>query len=349
VIGMAVREYGEPLERLELPEPELRPGYALLDVLTCGVCFTDVKTSRGRMPYSDRLTLPHVPGHEICARVVRADPPVLEPGTVVVVYHLWPCRRCARCRAGVEQLCQDPQGWTGFVTPGGFQQRLAAPIDRLTVVPPEIDPVHAAPLTCAIGTAYRAVITRGGVRPGDTALVIGLGGVGIHALQIADALGARAIGIDVSPRAREAASKLGLEALAGDDPGTDGLVIEASGGDGVDVVIDTVGSDATFARAFSLVRPAGRIVGVGYSVDSTFGGVPTARFVLEEVELVGSRYVGLDELERAVRLVADGRVKPVIDRVLPLERANEALTALEQGDVVGRVVLDVAGSGSSND
>jgi len=345
VIGMAVREYGEPLAPIELPEPELQPGYALLDVLTCGVCFTDVKTSRGRMPYSDELELPHVPGHEICARVVRADPPVLEPGTVVVVYHLWPCRRCARCRAGVEQLCQNPQGWTGFMTPGGFQQRMAAPLDRLTVVPPEIDPVHAAPLTCAIGTSYRAVITRGGVRAGDTAVVIGLGGVGIHALQVVSAVGARAIGLDVSPRARRVAAELGLDVLPGDDPDSDRRVIDSTAGDGADAVIDTVGSAATVAQAFRLVRPAGRVVGVGYSVDSTLEGVPTARFVLEEVELVGSRYVALDELERAVHMVADGDVRPVIDRVLPLERANDALAALEEGDVVGRVVLDVAGVG----
>jgi len=348
VIGMAVREYGEPLASIELPEPELQPGYALLDVLTCGVCFTDVKTSRGRMPYSDELELPHVPGHEICARVVRADPPVLEPGTVVVVYHLWPCRRCARCRAGVEQLCQNPQGWTGFMTPGGFQQRMAAPLDRLTVVPPEIDPVHAAPLTCAIGTSYRAVITRGGVRAGDTAVVIGLGGVGIHALQVVSAVGARAIGLDVSPRARKVAAELGLDVLPGDDPDSDRRVIDSTAGDGADVVIDTVGSAATLAQAFRLVRPAGRVVGVGYSVDSTLEGVPTARFVLEEVELVGSRYVALDELERAVELVAAGKVRPVIDRVLPLERVNDAITALEDGDVVGRVVIDVAGVSSSN-
>jgi propanol-preferring alcohol dehydrogenase len=343
VIGMAVREYGEPLERIELPEPELRPGYALLEILTCGVCFTDVKTSRGRQPYSERLVLPHVPGHEICARVIRTDPPVLEPGTVVVVYHLWPCRRCGRCRAGVEQLCQNPQGWTGFTTPGGFQQRIAAPIDRLTVVPPEIDPVEAAPLTCAIGTSYRAVVTRGGVRAGTTAVVIGLGGVGIHALQIVHAVGARAVGIDMSERAREVAGELGLEALDAEDAEVEDRVAEISGGEGVDVVIDTVGSESTVGRAFRLVRPAGRVVGVGYSVESDLGEVPTARFVLEEIELVGSRYVARDELDHAVRMVAEGRVRPVIDRVLPLEAANDALTALEDGDVVGRVVLDVAG------
>ena len=83
-------------------------------------------------------------------------------------------------------------------------------------------------------------------------------------------------------------------------------------------------------------------MGVGYAVDSEIV-LPSTRFVLEEVELVGSRYVALDELERAIALVADGRVQTVVDRVLPLSEANRALEALERGEVVGRVVLDVAG------
>ena len=150
-------------------------------------------------------------------------------------------------------------------------------------------------------------------------------------------------GLDVSPRALAVAGELGLEALAADEgPGEERMSELADGGGGVDVVIDTVGSEATLAQAFRLVRAGGRIVGVGYAVDSNIV-LPTARFVLEEVELVGSRYVALDELERAIVLVADGRVQVVIDRVLPLADANAALEALEAGDVVGRVVLDVAG------
>ena len=338
---MAVRRYGAPLELTELPEPRPGHGEALLDVLTCGVCFSDVKTSRGRMPFSDSLTLPHVPGHEICARVVEADPPVIEPGTVVVVNHYWPCRRCARCRAGIEQQCTDPQGWTGFRSPGGFEQRLVAPIDRLTRVPPEIDAVHAAPLTCAIGTSYRAVTTRGGVTPGSRVAVIGLGGVGIHTLQIASAAGARAHGLDTSKRALEVAEQLSLSAYPADDPSTEERIL--GDGEGVDVVIDTVGTEVTFAQAFRLVRAGGRIVGVGYDIGSDIV-LPSPRFVLEEVELVGSRYVALDELDRAIALVAEGRVQAVIDRVLPLAEANAALEALERGEVVGRVVLDVAGT-----
>ncbi len=166
--AMAFPAYGAPLEEIELPEPELVPGSALLDVLTCGICFSDVKTWTGQMAFSPDLPLPHVPGHEVAARVVATDPPgALAPGTTVVVYHLRPCRICARCRAGEENLCRAPAGWMGFTHPGGLRERMVVPLDRLTVVPAGIDPVHAAPLTCALGTAYRATITRGLVSAGS--------------------------------------------------------------------------------------------------------------------------------------------------------------------------------------
>jgi alcohol dehydrogenase len=343
VRAMAVRSFDEPLAPMDLPEPELRPGHALLEVLTCGVCFSDVKTSRGRMGWSDRLALPHVPGHEVCARVIASDPPdAMAAGTVVVVYHLAPCRRCARCRAGEDNLCVRPLSWTGFMSPGGFEERVVVPLDRLTPVPDSIDPVSAAPFTCALGTAYRAVVTRGQVQGGSRVAVVGLGGVGIHALQVAHAVGGRVVGLDPSPRAVEAARALGLDAHAPDEA-AEAAILELTGGEGVDVVIDTVGLESTAAQSFRLVRPGGRIVGVGYTQTSSFV-LPTPRFVLEEVELVGSRYVRLDELSRAIRLVEDGKVRMVIDRTLALADANAALEALERGEVVGRIVLDVAGA-----
>jgi D-arabinose 1-dehydrogenase-like Zn-dependent alcohol dehydrogenase len=341
---MAVTAYGAPLEACDLPAPKLVPGHALLEVLTCGVCYSDVKIARGKMPFSAGLALPHVPGHEICARVLDCDPPgALAQGTMVVVHNVWPCRRCDRCRAGEENICRRPEARAGFTEPGGFQEGLVAPLDRLTRVPPGIDAAHAAPLTCALGTAYRAVVTRGGVRAGVRIAVIGLGGVGIHALQIAHAAGARAVGLDRSARALAAARSLGLVARASDAPETVEALLAGTGGDGFDVVVDTVGGAATVAQADRLVRPGGRIVAVGYAVGESWA-VPSARMVLDEVELVGSRYVLRDELERAIRMVADGRVHVVVDRVEPLEAVNDAFAALEAGDVVGRLVLDVAGA-----
>lgn len=339
--AMAVESYGSPLRAIELAEPRVRPGYALLEVLTCGVCFSDVKTSRGLMPFSGRLELPHVPGHEIYARVLESDPPDVAPGTPVVVYHLAPCRVCAPCRAGREQLCRDPRGWTGFMTPGGFQEKVLAPLDRLTVVPPSIRPELAAPLTCAIGTAYRAVVNRGHVAAGNSVVIIGLGGVGIHALQVAHAAGADVTGLDVSAHAVKAATGLGLTALQADEPANEERILATWPG-GVDVVIDTVGHTETVRQASRLVRAGGRIVEVGYGVGSDFV-LASPRFVLEEVELVGTRYVAMNELTAAIRLVETGRITPVVDRVLPLASVNDALDALEHGDVTGRIVVDVAG------
>ena len=340
--AMAVTEYGKPLERIEVPEPQLRLGHALVEVLTCGVCFSDVKTSRGQMPFSEELELPHLPGHEICGRVLDTDSPgALETGTKVVVYHVWPCRVCSRCRAGEENICVNPQAWAGFTHPGGFQDRLVVPLHRLVAVPDSIDPVHAAPMTCALGTAYRATVTRGGVAVGTRAVVIGLGGVGIHALQIAHAAGALAVGLDPSQRAVDAARALCLDARRADEPDAHARLMDESDGEGVDVVIDTVGHEDTILQADRLVRPGGRIVAVGYSPTTNFS-LPSPRFVLEEIQLLGSRYVRLDELERAIMLVADGRVEMVVGGVKPLEAANEAFDALQAGDVVGRIVLGVA-------
>jgi alcohol dehydrogenase len=342
VKGIVVTAYGAPLEQRELAEPTLRPGHALLEVLTCGVCFSDVKIARGKMPFSDALALPHVPGHEICGRVVATDPAgALEPGTTVVVYNVWPCGRCDRCRAGEEQICRNPRARAGFTDPGGFQERMVVPLDRLLAVPEGLDPSHAAPLTCALGTAYRAVATRGGITAGARVAIVGIGGVGIHALQVAHAVGGLAVGIDRSARALRAARDLGLDARDADHSDLTPTLLEESAGQGYDVVVDTVGRPATIATAERLVRPGGRIVVVGYAVGQSIE-LPSARLVLEEIQVVGSRYARRDELERAIRLVGSGRVQMVVDRVLGVERADEAFTALEAGEVVGRLVLRVA-------
>jgi 2-desacetyl-2-hydroxyethyl bacteriochlorophyllide A dehydrogenase len=330
---MAVMEYGRPLVPIEVPEPELRPGHALLDVIACGVCYSDVKTCRGEMPYSAGLRLPHVPGHEICGRVIATDPAgVFAPGELVVPHQYCPCGRCRHCRAGNENLCTELEAWIGFTHPGGFQERLAVPLDRLFRVPAGISPTDAAPMTCALGTAYRAVVTQGGLRPGRTAAVIGLGGVGIHALQIAAAAGASVIGLDVSPRALDVARSLGLEAVDARE--------EDAAGEGYDLVIVSTGAEAAYGQAIQLVRKGGRIVAVGYALGRQFA-ITTPRLVLDEIEVRGSRYVSRPELEAVIELVRTGRVRPVVDAVKPLDDVNDAIEELVAGRVVGRVVIEV--------
>jgi propanol-preferring alcohol dehydrogenase len=338
--AMAVTAYGEPLEEIDLQEPSLRPGHALLEIVTCGVCFSDVKTARGLMPYSAGLDLPHVPGHEIFGRVLATDPPgLLDEGSGAVVYHYWSCGACAACRRGDETLCSRMAAWIGFTDDGGFTERISVPIERLVAIPSSIDAIHAASMSCALGTAYRSTVTRGGVAPGTTAAVIGLGGVGIHAAQVARASGASAVGFDVHEETLASARGLDLDARRADDPDAVEDLLGTTE-DGIDVVVDTVGHDDTLELARRLVRPGGRVVGVGYSPTTTLT-VPTPRFVLDEVDYVGSRYAHRDDLARAVSLVDRGLVSMIVGLVRPLSAVNEVVRALEQGSVVGRAVLEV--------
>ena len=339
--AMAIVDYAEPLQPVDADEPPLPAGHALVEVLTCGVCATDLKIVGGRMPFSADLSLPHVPGHEIFGRVVRTEPPgLVDVGTTAVVYQYGPCGRCRSCLRGDEVLCLDMRRWTGFVDPGGFQERVVAAVDRLVEVPASVAAVDAAPLTCAIGTAYRAVVTRGGTRFGDTVLVLGLGGVGIHAAQFAAAGGATVIGIDPHGPTRDRARELGITAIAPADDVAGEILARVA--DGVDVAIDTVAEDDTIALAIDVVRRGGRIVEIGHAASSEVR-ISSRRLVLDEIELVGSRYAGRDEMARAVASVADGTIRPVVGMTRPLARVNEVLDALGRGDVVGRAVIDVAG------
>ena len=340
--AFAVTSYDRPLEPLNLPEPELVAGHALLEVLTCGVCFSDVKTSRGQMPFSGSLSLPHVPGHEICARVLATEPAeALPEGTLVVPHHYTPCRRCRRCRAGEENLCSNFRAWTGFTHPGGFQERLVHALDRLVVLPDGFDPVTAAPMTCALGTGYHAVVSRAGAVPGSTLAVIGLGGVGIHALQVARAAGCVAVGLDLSRRAIEVAAAKGLDARNASTFTNSSSGIPSLEEEGFDAVVVTAGAAAAYDQAAAIVRPGGTIVGVGYSVGS-FASLETPHLVLGEITLVGSRFIPIGQMDEAIELVRLGLVAPVVDAVRPLEEVNEAFDDLIAGRIVGRTVLRVS-------
>lgn len=337
---MSLLEYGQPLALVDVPEPDVPRGHALIDVLTCGVCATDLKIVGGSMPFSDQLRLPHVPGHEIFGRVIRTEPPgMVESGTTVVVYQYRSCGRCASCMRGDEVLCQDMRTWTGFVDPGGFQERVVAAVDRLVVVPPTVPAVRGAPLSCAIGTAYRAVVTRGRVRAGDAVVVIGLGGVGIHAAQFALASGAAAWGIDPHGATQERAAELGIAVASDADPLGSILVQHASG---VDTVVDTVATEDTMELATGLVRRGGSVVVVGHGINRD-ARIATRRLVLDEIRLIGSRYATRREMTLAVAAVANGRIQPIVGLVRPLEEIDDVLDALRAGNVVGRAVVDVAG------
>lgn len=342
--AMAVVDYAKPLELINLPEPERKPGYVILRILTCGVCFSDYKTSKGLMPYSSTLQLPHVPGHEICGEIVEAGPETgWRAGDRVVAYHYWNCGRCPYCRKGQEHLCNNLVGWAGFTHHGGFEEYLAVPADRLLPLPESIDPEHAAPATCASGTAYRAVVSRGRVQAGETVVVIGAGGVGLQAIQFAQLAGAHTLAVDIDARKLEVAQQFNISGVALGAEEAEALVKEQTEGVGADLIINTVGHVDAFTQAARLIRRGGRIVGVGYTAGQ-HAQFEMASMVLDEIEILGTRYALRYEIQRVLSLFAAGKVKAIVDDVLPLEEANEAFRRLAEGEVVGRTVLRVGQS-----
>jgi D-arabinose 1-dehydrogenase-like Zn-dependent alcohol dehydrogenase len=351
---MAVEQYGAPLRLIDLPRPAPGPGQVLLRVIGCGVCRSDLKIADGTMPFSATLQLPHVPGHEIAAEIVEFGPaadgavapassrpgPALRVGDRVVVYNYWGCRTCVYCQAGEENLCERLQGWTGFTSPGGFQEYLAVPDDCVLPLPSNVAAEHGGPLSCALGTAYHAVVTQGAVRAGEAVAIFGTGGVGLHAVQVARAAGARVVAVDLQRHRLEAARAAGADAVVPAGAGAADGLRQATRGRGADLVVDTVGHHGSLLTSTDLVRRGGRIVLVGYTVAAAdYPPMPSERIVLGQITVTGSRYVTRRELRRAFDLVERGHVRPIVTEEVPLEQANAALAMVREDRVTGRAVV----------
>jgi 2-desacetyl-2-hydroxyethyl bacteriochlorophyllide A dehydrogenase len=340
---MAVVAFGEPLVPHEVPMPQPRDGEVVVKVLACGVCRTDVKIVGGQMPFSRTQRLPHIPGHEIAGEIVSAGPGVTVPvGQRVVVFNYWGCGLCPHCLAGEENLCDDLRGFVGFTTPGGFEEFLAVPASHVLPVPPSVSAIESAAMSCALGTGYHAVVTRGRAQAGETVVVVGAGGVGLHALQFARVAGCRTVAVDINESKLRAARSIGTdEALFPQEAVP--RVREMTAGRYADLVVDCVGTGDATRTAQGLVRKGGRIVQVGYTTDAEhFPSLPTDAIALREVSLIGARYITRPELARAIDLVGRGLVHPVISDVMDLSHVNEALARVRADQATGRIVLQVA-------
>jgi len=341
--SMALVAFGEPLVPMTLDVPKPGPGEVLVKVLACGLCRTDLKIIAGHMTFSRTQRLPHIPGHEVSGEVVATGSGVSTPiGQRVVVFNYWGCGRCPHCVAGEENLCVALRGWVGFTTPGGFQEYLVVPSDYVLPVPPTVSPIASAAMSCALGTGYHAVVTRGRVTTGDVVAILGVGGVGLHALQCARAAGARTVAIDVSEAKLEAARGIGADVALLASAAIRHLR-ELPGGRGADLVIDCVGTENSTSEAIALARRGGRIVQVGYTTDEHhYPTLATDAVTLRELTIIGSRYITRPELTRAIDLVARGMVRPVISEVMDLSEANAALERIRADAAFGRIVLKVA-------
>jgi propanol-preferring alcohol dehydrogenase len=337
--ALVLEKFNGPFVSKTVPTPEIAPHEALVRVRNVGVCGTDVKIRADRMGLG---VVPLIMGHEIAGEVAEVGRDVrgVAPGDRVVINFYVTCGRCPFCRAGRDTLCPEVRQ-LGFSIDGGFAEYVKAPGINLCKVPDHVSLEAACILGDAVATSYHAITKRAQVRPGTTLALIGVGGVGLHALQMARLAGGWVIAVDVSEARLELARKLGADAVVDARSGAFHEQVRAlTGGQGVDVVLEFVGDQQTLPSSYQSLRRAGRLVFVGYTPGMSLPVMPH-ELVRGELEIVGSRANSKQELAETMELVARGRIKPIVDQVMPLAAIEEAFTALREGRPLGRNVLAV--------
>jgi alcohol dehydrogenase, propanol-preferring len=338
----AVRLTGweQPARLVYVAEPEPGPGEVLVRVAGAGLCHSDLHLMHwraGSLPYD----LPFTLGHEVAGTVAALGEGAegLDVGEPVLVYGPWGCGRCRACSVGAEHLCNDGERTArgaGLGRDGGLAEYMVVPSPRLTVPLDGLDPVAAAPLADAGLTPYHAirrVLDR--LRPGTSAVVIGVGGLGHVAVQLLKALSpARVVAGDRRDEALGVAASRGADAALPAAGLTARELRRAAGGRGAALVVDCVGSDETLSLAAGAVAPGGQVSVLGLgggTFPMRFGAVPL------ETSVIFSNWGTREELAEVVALARAGAVELEIERV-PLADVPAAYERLAAGGCRGRVV-----------
>ena len=328
-----------PARVMDVAVPEPGPGEVLVRVAGAGLCHSDLHLMHwpaGSLPYE----LPFTLGHEVAGTVAALGSGAdgLEPGEPVLVYGPWGCGGCRACSVGAEHLCERaPSGrGAGLGRDGGLAEYMVVPSPRLTVPLDGLDPVAAAPLADAGLTPYHAVRRALGLlRPGTSAIVIGVGGLGHVAVQLLKALSpARVVAVDRRDEALDLAAHSGAD-VALPAAGLDVRELRrAAGGRGAALVVDCVGSDDTLALAAGASAPGGHVslLGLGGGTfPMRFGDVPL------ETSVIFSNWGTRAELAEVVALARDGAIAIDVERV-PLAGVPAAYERLAAGATCGRLV-----------
>ena len=340
--AMVLREFNTPLifdETVEKPKPGSNE--VLIQVKACGICRTDLKISKGL--YSPGVSLPHVLGHEFSGIVeqIGSDVQGIKVGQAVVAYFYVTCGRCRYCLSGEENVCPDMVR-PGFERFGGFAEYVTMPASSVVPLGDGVSFEEAAVLPDAVAVPYHAINRLGKVQRGENVLIVGVGGLGVHAIQIARVLGAHAIASDIDDGRLAVARKLGaVEAINARRNDKIDQIKQVTDGHGVDLCIDLVGTPASFDWAVQAMGRGGRYVVVGYAPNQPLR-VDTIPLHLYEWRIIGCRGSTKQDLQDVVDLTGQGLIKPVIDKVYPLENANEGLRDLESGSILGRGVVQIS-------
>ena len=339
------REFGGSIEVAQLDDPTANDTGVVIKVESSGICRSDWHGWQGHDP--DICRFPHVPGHELAGTVEEAGSSisVWKRGDRVTVPFVCGCGGCPECASGNHQIC-DHQTQPGFTHWGSFAEYVAIDHADINLVrlPEEMDFVTAASLGCRFATSFRAVAAQGRVSAGEWVAVHGCGGVGMSALMIATALGARVIAVDIDPEVLQLATDLGAAAVvnAGDADDVAGLIHELTGR-GAHVSIDALGSAVTSANSVLCLRKRGRHVQVGLLAGDEYRPrLPMERVIGWELEILGSHGMQAHRYQEMLDLIAQGKLEPqkLIGKKVPLEEAPRELQGMDDFGAVGITVID---------
>jgi NADPH:quinone reductase-like Zn-dependent oxidoreductase len=340
VLAAAFREYGGPEVMVweELPDPLPAPDEVLIEVHACGLNHSDLDSRAGtsRWPF----TLPWVLGAEFAGYVVAVGDGVerVAVGDAVTAHQQYSCGSCAPCHRGRPDLCER---FVVFGTDrwGGYGQLVAVPERAVIPLRGSEDFVIAAASLCVVSTAWSMVVRVAGVRPGETVLVPSAsGGVSGAAVQAARIAGARVIASAGSGEKVEAVRRLGADVVFNHrETAIAEAVSEATGGRGVDAVIDTTGGPL-FGAHLAALATDGRLVTCGAHAGEVVS-LDIIELFRHGRRILGFRVASPDEFTDALAMALEGRITVPVDRTFPLSAAGEAHAYMDERRHVGKIVL----------
>ena len=323
-----------PLELVDVPVPQIESDEVLVQIEASGVCFTDVQILKGEHAPP---ALPLIMGHEGVGRVVAvgANAKRLKVGDRVGVgYVHGACGHCRDCRTGGENYCPDFDA-TGFSVPGCFAEYVALRDQWANKIPEGIDPIEAAPLMCAGAAAY-ASLKKTEAQTGDTIAIFGMGGLGQYCAQLAKLSGLRVIAVDIDDEKLATAKTLGADECVKADDSAGDAIQKLGGAQGC---INFAPVTATWPLMLEACKPRATIVLTGVPAGEM--AFYTYQVVERGLTVKGSSASNRQEMAELLTHASRRQIKGVIS-TQPFDAINEALTALMQGQVEGRIVLTMA-------
>ena len=330
-------ELGMTIENI--PVPGVGPDQILVKVAACGVCHTDLHYIEHGVPTFKKP--PIVLGHEASGIVKEIGPEVtnVTVGQRVLIPAVLTCGKCRFCRMGRENICSDMK-MLGNHFDGAYAEFVAVPAKDVLNLPEGIPLEDASIIADALSTPYHAVKNRAKVRPGDTVVVFGCGGVGINAVQFATVAGGYVIAVDVNDRKLQWATEFGAaQTINASSVENVSKEIKKLTDGGADIAIGVIGNPRTIEQAFESVRIGGRLCVVGYTQEKI--SIVAGKIMFKELEIVGSLGCPPGEYVPLIRMVEQGRidVSRLVTHRFELDQIQGAFDVMKKGESLRSIVI----------